>query len=65
MYWMRFLIQFFFVLLGIEILVLVFELRFFAAGLLAIPVVLIARYIGVASIIHVLKFKKSYNPKDR
>ena len=52
-----------FVLLGIEILVLVFELRFFAAGLLAIPVVLIARYIGVASIIHVLKFKKSYNPK--
>lgn len=52
-----------FVLLGLEILILTFDMKFFAAGLIAIPAVLIARFLGTASIINVLKFKKSFNPK--
>lgn len=53
-----------FVLLGLEILVLAFQFNFLLAGILAIPVVLLTRFIGIASIINLLKFfKHKFHPK--
>ena len=52
-----------FVLLGLEIIVLALEFKLLLAGLIAIPVVLLARYLGVAGIINMLKFTKSFRPK--
>ena len=51
-----------FVLLGFELLILTFELSSFKAGLIAIPVVLLARFIGVSLPIWLRKFKREFSP---
>lgn len=49
-----------FVLLGLEILVISFKMTYLLAGLIAIPVVLITRFVGVAGIINLLKLKRTF-----
>ena len=51
-----------FVLLGFELLILTFDLSSFKAGLIAIPVVLLARFIGVSLPIWLRKFKREFSP---
>ena len=51
-----------FVLLGFELLILTFEPSNFTAGLIAIPVVLLARFIGVSLPIWLRKFKREFSP---
>jgi len=51
-----------FVLLGFELLILMFDLSSFIAGLIAIPVVLLARFIGVSVPIWLRKFKREFSP---
>ena len=51
-----------FVLLGFELLILTFEPSNFTAGLIAIPVVLLARFIGVSLPIWIRKFKREFSP---
>ena len=51
-----------FVLLGFEILILTFDMSNFQAGLIAIPVVLLARFIGVSLPIWLRKFKREFSP---
>ncbi|MDH5457587.1 MAG: sodium:proton antiporter, partial [Nitrospinota bacterium] len=51
-----------FVLLGFEILILTFDMSNFKAGLIAIPVVLLARFIGVSLPIWLRKFKREFSP---
>ncbi|MEE8206187.1 MAG: cation:proton antiporter, partial [Nitrospinaceae bacterium] len=51
-----------FVLLGFELLILTFDLSSFKAGLIAIPVVLLARFIGVSLPIWIRKFKREFSP---
>jgi CPA1 family monovalent cation:H+ antiporter len=51
-----------FVLLGFELLIITFDLSSFKAGLIAIPVVLLARFIGVSLPIGLLKFKREFTP---
>ena len=50
-----------FVWIGMEILVLTFSLSFFFAGLIAIPLALIARYISVKAAISVLHFRREFS----
>lgn len=49
-----------FVLLGLEVLVLSFNTSYLGASLLAIPVVLLARFLGVFGVISSLKFYRKY-----
>ncbi|NIQ03273.1 MAG: sodium:proton antiporter [Nitrospinaceae bacterium] len=51
-----------FVLLGFEILILTFAPVSLTAGLIAIPVVLLARFIGVSLPIWLRKFKREFSP---
>jgi len=51
-----------FVLLGFEILIVTFDLSSFKAGLIAIFVVLLARFIGVSLPIWFMKFKREFTP---
>jgi CPA1 family monovalent cation:H+ antiporter len=51
-----------FVLLGFELLIVTFDLSSFKAGLIAIPVVLLARFIGVSLPIGLMKFKREFSP---
>jgi len=51
-----------FVLLGFEILILTFDMSNFKAGLIAIPVVLLARFTGVSLPIGLMKFKREFSP---
>lgn len=51
-----------FVLIGMEVLVLRFSRPFFLAGLLAIPVVLLARGISVGAPIGLLRIRRSFIP---
>jgi CPA1 family monovalent cation:H+ antiporter len=51
-----------FVLLGFELLIVTFDLSSFKAGLIAIPVVLLARFIGVSLPIWLRKFKREFSP---
>lgn len=51
-----------FVLLGFELLIVTFDLSSFKAGLVAIPVVLMARFIGVSLPIWLRKFKREFSP---
>ncbi len=51
-----------FVLLGFELLIVTFNLSSFKAGLIAIPVVLLARFIGVSLPIGLMKFKREFSP---
>lgn len=52
-----------FVLIGMELLVLVFEGKYILAGVLAIPIVLICRYISLFLPIHLFKKKLEFVPK--
>ena len=51
-----------FVLLGFELLIVTFDLSSFKAGLIAIPVVLLARFFGVSIPIWLRKFKREFSP---
>ena len=51
-----------FVLLGFELLIVTFDLSSFKAGLIAIPVVLLARFVGVSLPIWLRKFKREFSP---
>jgi CPA1 family monovalent cation:H+ antiporter len=51
-----------FALLGIEVLVLAFTPQYLAAGLLAIPAVLLARLISVGGVIKLLSLWRSFTP---
>lgn len=51
-----------FVLIGLEVLALTFELRYLAAGLLAIPLVLLARLVAVGLPVHVLLRWRQFTP---
>lgn len=51
-----------FVLLGFELLIVTFNMSSFKAGLIAIPVVLLARFIGVSLPIWLRKFKREFSP---
>jgi CPA1 family monovalent cation:H+ antiporter len=50
-----------FVWIGMEILVLTFSFSYFIAGLVAIPVALIARYLSVKAAISVLRFSRDFS----
>ncbi|MBU3012405.1 sodium:proton antiporter [Polaribacter vadi] len=52
-----------FVLIGMEMLVLVFEGKYIIAGLIAIPIVLICRYISLFLPINIFKKKLDFVPK--
>ncbi|MCL4153709.1 UNVERIFIED_CONTAM: hypothetical protein GTU68_018153 [Idotea baltica] len=52
-----------FVLIGMELLVLVFEGKYILAGVLAIPIVLICRYISLFLPINLFKKKLEFVPK--
>ena len=52
-----------FVLIGMEILVLTFELNYVLAGMMAIPVVLACRYLSLWLPIHYFKDKLDFVPK--
>ena len=51
-----------FVMIGIEVLILEFEPGFLLAGLLAIPLVLAARFISVSLPVHALKRIRTFSP---
>ncbi len=51
-----------FVLIGLEVLALTFELRYLAAGLLAIPIVLFARFVSVGLPVQLLTRMRSFSP---
>lgn len=51
-----------FVLLGFELLIVTFDMSSFKAGLIAIPVVLLARFTGVSLPISLMKFKREFTP---
>lgn len=51
-----------FLLIGLEILVLTFSGQYWLAGLLTIPIVLIARFVSVAIPISVLKLRRKFTP---
>ena len=52
-----------FVLIGIEVLVISVDIKYLWAGLLAIPIVLLARLIAVSCPIYLLKFRRSFSDK--
>ena len=52
-----------FVLIGLEVLVLQFRLDYFLAGLIAIPVVLAARFVSVAVPIGLARLRHEFSPK--
>jgi CPA1 family monovalent cation:H+ antiporter len=52
-----------FVLIGLEILVLNFSPKFIVAGLIAIVVVLVSRFISVGIPISVLRLKHDFSPR--
>jgi len=51
-----------FVLIGLEVLVLSFQGSYLLAGLLAIPLTLLARFIAVGTPISVLKLRRDFTP---
>ncbi|MCF8719305.1 cation:proton antiporter [Nitrospina gracilis] len=52
-----------FVLLGLEVMILVFDGSSLLAGVLAIPLVLLARFAGVSLPVYMLKFRREFPPK--
>lgn len=52
-----------FVLIGLELLVLSFNMQYLWAGLLMLPLVIIARFIAVGLPISVLRLGKSFSPR--
>jgi CPA1 family monovalent cation:H+ antiporter len=51
-----------FVLIGLEMVVLTLTLHYILAGILMIPLVLLARLVSVSIPVSVLKFKRSFSP---
>ncbi|HSD61492.1 MAG TPA: sodium:proton antiporter [Burkholderiales bacterium] len=51
-----------FVLIGLEVLVLVFRVQYLVAGLIAIPIVLLARFISVGLPITLMRRFRSFSP---
>jgi CPA1 family monovalent cation:H+ antiporter len=51
-----------FVLIGLEMILIPFHDQWLAAGLLAIPVVLLARWVAVGSLVHALRPLRSFTP---
>ena len=51
-----------FMLIGLEMMVLTFEGKYLIAGLLAIPVALLSRYIGVGLPITLMKRRRTFEP---
>ena len=51
-----------FLLIGVEILILTFSIQFMIAGLLAIPTVLLARWICVGVPIQIMKRFRTFSP---
>jgi CPA1 family monovalent cation:H+ antiporter len=51
-----------FVLIGLEILVLQFTIGYLLAGLLAIPIVLMARWVSVAIPVSLLRMRREFSP---
>lgn len=51
-----------FVLIGLELLVLTLTGKSLAAGLLAIPVVLLSRFLCIGTPVHLLKLRRSFTP---
>ena len=51
-----------FVMIGIEVLILEFEAGYLAAGLLAIPLVLLARFISVSLPVQLLRKFRTFSP---
>jgi CPA1 family monovalent cation:H+ antiporter len=49
-----------FVWIGLEVLVISFNLGYLVAGLIAIPIALMARFISVWGVMNILKFKKQF-----
>ncbi len=52
-----------FVLIGLEVLVLSFEIQYLWAGLIMIPVTLLARFISVGTPVAIMKLRKSFSPR--
>ena len=52
-----------FVLIGLEVLVLTFEVQYLWAGLIMIPVSLLARFTAVGIPVSIMKLKRSFSPK--
>jgi CPA1 family monovalent cation:H+ antiporter len=52
-----------FVLIGLEVLVLSFEMQYLWAGLVMIPVTLLARFISVGTPVSLMKHRKSFSPR--
>ena len=51
-----------FVLIGLEVLVLAFTWQYLIAGLVAIPVVLLARFVSVGIPVGLLRFRREFSP---
>jgi CPA1 family monovalent cation:H+ antiporter len=51
-----------FVLIGLEVLILTFDLNYLYAGLVMIPVTLLARFISVGVPVSIMKLKKTFTP---
>ncbi|MCK5810451.1 MAG: sodium:proton antiporter [Cocleimonas sp.] len=52
-----------FVLIGLEVLVLSFEMQYLWAGLIMIPVTLLARFISVGTPVSIMKLRKNFSPR--
>ena len=52
-----------FVLIGLEVLVLSFEMQYLWAGLIMIPVTLLARFISVGTSVAIMKLRQSFSPR--
>jgi CPA1 family monovalent cation:H+ antiporter len=52
-----------FVLIGLEVLVLTIDLQYLWAGLIMIPVTLLARFISVGTPISLMKLRNSFSPR--
>lgn len=51
-----------FVLIGLEVLVIAFDMQLLTAGMLAVPIVLLARAIAVAIPINLLRLRRPFSP---
>ena len=52
-----------FVLIGLEVLVLSFEIQYLWAGLIMIPVTLLARFISVGTPVAIMKLRTTFTPR--
>jgi len=52
-----------FVLIGLEVLLLSFEIQYLWAGLIMIPITLLARFISVGTPVAIMKLRKSFSPR--